>query len=93
MACFSFHPRKVLTTGEGGMVTDRRREIAARIRRLRQHAMGTSDLARHKSQSVMVETYDEVGLQLPHDRHASGLGLVQLDRVEGFIARRRAVAA
>lgn len=92
MACFSFHPRKILTTGEGGMITTADEEIAARMRRLRQHAMGTSDLARHKSQSVMVETYDEVGYNFRMTDMQAALGLVQLGRVEGFIARRRALA-
>ena len=47
IACFSFHPRKILTTGEGGMITTSDRDIAARLRRMRQHAMNVSDLARH----------------------------------------------
>ena len=92
MACFSFHPRKILTTGEGGMITTADERIAARIRRLRQHAMGTSDLARHNAQSVMVETYDEVGYNFRMTDMQAALGIVQLGRVEGFIARRRALA-
>src|SRR5690606_36249881 len=47
MACFSFHPRKILTTGEGGMITTADADLAARLRRLRQHAMTVSDVARH----------------------------------------------
>src|SRR5260370_14595424 len=56
MACFSFHPRKILTTGEGGMITTADDEMAARLRRLRQHAMTVSDLARHGSKQVIVES-------------------------------------
>jgi len=55
IACFSFHPRKVLTTGEGGMITTADEDVAARIRRLRQHGMSVSDLARHTSNKVLVE--------------------------------------
>jgi perosamine synthetase len=62
LACFSFHPRKVLTTGEGGMITTANEELAARLRRLRQHAMSVSDLARHRSNQVVTEHYDEVGI-------------------------------
>ncbi len=61
MACFSFHPRKVLTTGEGGMITTTDEKVADRLRRLRQHAMGISDVARHGSSKVLIETYEEVG--------------------------------
>ncbi len=61
MACFSFHPRKILTTGEGGMITTADSDAAARMRRLRQHAMNVSDLARHGANQVVFESYDEVG--------------------------------
>ena len=61
MACFSFHPRKILTTGEGGMVTTSDEGIADRIRKLRQHAMSVSDLARHSSSQIVTESYPEVG--------------------------------
>jgi perosamine synthetase len=93
MACFSFHPRKILTTGEGGMITLSDEKIAARIKQLRQHAMGTSDLARHSSKTVVLETYDEVGYNFRMTDMQASVGLVQLGRVEGFIERRRKFAA
>jgi dTDP-4-amino-4,6-dideoxygalactose transaminase len=92
LACFSFHPRKILTTGEGGMVTTSDPKVADRIRHLRQHAMNTSDLTRHQSQKVVVESYDEVGYNFRMTDMQAAVGLVQLGRVEGFIARRRALA-
>ncbi len=92
LACFSFHPRKILTTGEGGMVTTSDEKVASRIRHLRQHAMNTSDLTRHQSQKVVLETYDEVGYNFRMTDMQAAIGLVQLGRVEGFIARRRAMA-
>src|SRR5690606_38235585 len=49
IACFSLHARKVITTGEGGMITTPDAEQAARLRRLRHHGMDLSDLARHSS--------------------------------------------
>ena len=61
MACFSFHPRKILTTGEGGMITTSDEGIADRIRKLRQHAMSVSDLARHSSSQIVTESYPEIG--------------------------------
>jgi dTDP-4-amino-4,6-dideoxygalactose transaminase len=92
MAVFSFHPRKILTTGEGGMITTSDEQIAARLRRLRQHAMTTSDLARHQSKSIMTEGYDEVGFNYRMTDMQAAIGLVQLGRLDGFLARRRALA-
>jgi perosamine synthetase len=93
LGCFSFHPRKILTTGEGGMVTTADEKVAARLRRLRQHAMTTSDLARHTSKSIMTEGYDEVGYNYRMTDVQAAIGLVQLGRLEGFLARRRALAS
>jgi dTDP-4-amino-4,6-dideoxygalactose transaminase len=93
MACFSFHPRKVLSTGEGGMISTADDQIAARLRRLRQHAMSVSDLARHASSTIVTETYDEVGFNFRMTDMQAALGLVQLKRLPGFLERRRARAA
>ena len=92
LACFSFHPRKILTTGEGGMITTSDERVATRIRYLRQHAMNTSDLTRHQSQKVVLESYDEVGFNFRMTDMQAAVGLVQLGRIEGFISRRRALA-
>jgi dTDP-4-amino-4,6-dideoxygalactose transaminase len=92
MACFSFHPRKVLTTGEGGMLTTADEELAARLRKLRQHAMTVSDVARHSSSKVMIESYDEVGYNYRMTDLQAAIGLVQLQRLDGMLAKRRALA-
>jgi dTDP-4-amino-4,6-dideoxygalactose transaminase len=93
MACFSFHPRKILTTGEGGMITTDEDELAERLRRLRQHAMSLSDVARHSARTISTETYDEVGYNYRMTDMQAAIGLVQLDRLPVFLARRRALAA
>jgi dTDP-4-amino-4,6-dideoxygalactose transaminase len=93
MACFSFHPRKVLTTGEGGMITTANEELAVRIRKLRQHAMTVSDLTRHSSTQVVTESYDEVGYNYRMTDMQGALGLVQLQRLNDMLARRRHLAA
>jgi len=93
LACFSFHPRKVLTTGEGGMITTSDSEMAARLRRLRQHAMSVSDLARHGTTDLIIESYDEVGFNYRMTDMQGAIGLVQLSRLDNFIQRRRALAA
>lgn len=92
MACFSFHPRKILTTGEGGMITTDEDELAERLRRLRQHAMSLSDVARHNSRTIATETYDEVGYNYRMTDMQAAIGMVQLGRLEGFLQKRREFA-
>jgi len=93
MACFSFHPRKILTTGEGGMITTNDDSIAAQLRLLRQHGMNISDVARHNTKRIMTERYDEVGYNFRMTDMQAAVGIVQLDRIHNFIARRRTMAA
>jgi perosamine synthetase len=78
LACFSFHPRKVMTTGEGGMVTTADGELAARLRRLRNHG-GNG--------------YDEVGWNYRMTDIQAAIGIVQLARLDVMLARRHEVAA
>jgi perosamine synthetase len=92
VACFSFHPRKILTCGEGGMITTNDPAIDARCRLLRQHGMSMSDLARHASSKVMVETYDEAGFNYRMTDLQAAIGRVQLGRLDGIVARRRQLA-
>lgn len=92
MACFSFHPRKILTTGEGGMITSGDAQAAARLRRLRQHAMNVSDLDRHSANQVVLESYDEVGYNYRMTDLQAAIGLVQLERLPDLLTRRRELA-
>src|SRR5205823_819974 len=93
MACFSFHPRKILTTGEGGMITTSEEKVAARLRRLRQHAMSVSAAVRHNADKVVFECYDEVGYNYRMTDLQAAVGLVQLHRLDDFLRRRRDLAA
>lgn len=92
MACFSFHPRKVLTTGEGGMITTRDANLAEKLRRLRQHAMSLSDVARHSAKRIATETYDEIGYNFRMTDMQAAMGIIQLDRLQGFLTQRRRLA-
>jgi dTDP-4-amino-4,6-dideoxygalactose transaminase len=92
MACFSFHPRKILTTGEGGMITTDDDALAARLRRLRQHAMSVSDVARHSSSQVIQESYDEVGYNYRMTDVQAAIGVEQLRRLDEMLDRRRYLA-
>ncbi len=90
--CFSFHPRKVVTTGEGGLVMTRSREIADKIRILRQHGMSVSDRERHKSNKVTIEKYDiSTGNYRMTDLQAA-IGSVQLDKLALIVEERRKLA-
>jgi perosamine synthetase len=92
LACFSFHPRKVITTGEGGMIAVHDPELAERLRRLRQHAMDVSDLARHSANDIVVESYPERGWNARMTDMQATLGLCQLDLLDEVLADRRRLA-
>lgn len=92
IAAWSFHPRKILTTGEGGMLTTSEPEWAARARRLREHAMSVSAAERHASLVSPLEEYDEVGFNFRMTDMQAAVGLVQLGKLPGVVARRRELA-
>jgi perosamine synthetase len=92
LSCFSLHPRKVITTGEGGMIATQDHELAARLRRLRQHAMDVSDLVRHGARDVVVEGYPERGWNARMTDMQAALGLCQLEALDRILERRRQLA-
>jgi dTDP-4-amino-4,6-dideoxygalactose transaminase len=92
LAAFSFHPRKLLTTGEGGMIVTPDEEVAARLRRLREHGMDVSAAARHASAQPVIERYTEVGFNFRMTDIQAAIGLVQLGKLGQLVARRRALA-
>ncbi len=89
VACFSFHPRKVLTTGEGGALTTRSSELDRRFRLLRQHGMDVSDLVRHSAGKVIFEDHVEVGYNYRMSDLQAAIGEAQLARLDGIVAHRR----
>jgi perosamine synthetase len=91
-ACFSLHPRKVITTGEGGMIAVQDTAVAGRLRRLRQHAMDVSDLARHAAADVVIESYPERGWNYRMTDMQAALGLCQLEALDEILAERRRLA-
>lgn len=92
LATFSFHPRKVITTGDGGMVTGSP-ELIERIRRLRTHAMSLSTAERHRATGVVFEEYPEVGWNYRLTDIQGAVGREQLKRLPEMIAARRRLAA
>ena len=92
LATFSFHPRKLLTTGEGGMIVTSDATLAARLRRLREHGMDVSAADRHRSSQPVIEHYTEVGFNFRMTDIQAAVGLVQLGRLGAIVARRRELA-
>lgn len=91
-ACVSFHPRKVLTTGDGGMVTTADAAMDAKFRLWRQHGMSVADAVRHASPKVIFETYDELGYNYRMTDIQAAVGRVQLGRLPALVAERRRLA-
>ena len=93
VAAWSFHPRKLITTGEGGMVTTDDAGWAARLRRLREHGMNVSAADRHASAQPVLEAYLETAYNYRMTDIQAAVGLVQLGRLAGLVAQRRQLAA
>jgi dTDP-4-amino-4,6-dideoxygalactose transaminase len=90
--CFSFHPRKMITTGEGGMITTNDSELARRARLLRATGASISDLERHHARGALVQTYGEVGYNYRMTDIQAAIGLVQMGRLEAMLEQRTAQA-
>ncbi|ANG62492.1 hypothetical protein A8C75_08315 [Marinobacterium aestuarii] len=92
IVCFSFHPRKVITTGDGGMLTTNNPELAERLSKLRQHAMDVNDRTRHQANSVIFESYPELGFNYRMTDIQGAMGREQLKRLSYIVTRRRELA-
>jgi dTDP-4-amino-4,6-dideoxygalactose transaminase len=93
VACFSFHPRKLLTTGDGGMLTSADPELDRKFRLWRQHGMSVPDTVRHGSPQVVFESYPELGFNYRMTDIQAAVGREQLMRLPEAIAHRRKLAA
>lgn len=93
VACFSFHPRKLLTTGDGGMLTTADAELDRKFRLWRQHSMSMPDTVRHSSREVVFESYPELGFNYRLTDIQAAIGREQLKRLPEAVARRRQLAA
>ncbi len=93
IACFSFHPRKLLTTGDGGMLTTASAAYDAKFRTGRQHGMSVPDTVRHAAARVIFEAYPEVGFNYRLTDIQAAVGREQLKKLPEVVARRRRLAA
>ncbi|MBF0340002.1 MAG: DegT/DnrJ/EryC1/StrS family aminotransferase [Magnetococcales bacterium] len=89
---FSLHARKIVTTGEGGMIVTNDHVLADRLTRLRHQGMSLSDFARHQASPTTFENYPEVGYNARMTDLQAAIGLGQMDRLEEILKRRRQVA-
>ena len=93
LVCFSFHPRKVITTGDGGMITTSRFDYYERLKKLRQHGMSVNDRVRHVSKKVIFEKYDELGYNYRLTDIQASVGIQQLKKLNEIVEKRREIAS
>ena len=89
LACFSMHPRKLLSTGDGGMITTKNPEFDRHLRLLRQHGMSVNDRVRHQSTSIIFEEYETVGYNFRLTDIQAAVGREQLKKIPEMVERRR----
>jgi perosamine synthetase len=92
IACFSFHPRKVMSTGDGGMLTTSNKDWDAKFRLLRQHGMSVPDTVRHGSAQVIFESHPTLGYNYRMTDIQAAIGREQIQRLAQIVAARRAIA-
>jgi dTDP-4-amino-4,6-dideoxygalactose transaminase len=93
VGCFSFHPRKAITTGEGGMLTTNDEALAQLFEVLRSHGAETSDLARHQSNAgFILPEFNRLGFNYRMTDIQGAIGVEQMKRLDGILAQRRARA-
>lgn len=91
--CFSFHPRKAITTGEGGMITTQDGALAEKLRRLRDHGAAMSDLQRHLGpRPYLLADHPDAGYNQRMTDIQGALGSAQMDRANDIVAERRRLA-
>jgi len=86
--CFSFHPRKMITTGEGGMIMTNDAQLAEKARMLRSTGASTSDLERHKAKGILVPEYTDTGYNYRLTDIQAAIGLVQLSKIDAMLKQR-----
>ncbi len=92
LVCFSFHPRKVISTGDGGMITTNNEAYYQRMKLLRQHGMSVNDRVRHESSKILFEDHLEVGYNYRMTDIQASVGIHQLNKLDWIISERRKIA-
>lgn len=92
LVCFSFHPRKIITTGDGGMITTSNEEYYNKLKLLRQHGMSVNDRVRHESKKVVFEEHVIVGYNYRMTDIQAAVGIKQLEKLDWIVTERRKIA-
>jgi perosamine synthetase len=92
LVCFSLHPRKVISTGDGGMITTNSEAIRDRLKLLRQHGMSVNDRVRHSSSKIIFEDHLEVAYNYRLTDIQAAVGIKQLEKLDWIISERRKIA-
>ena len=92
VSLFSLHARKVVTTGEGGMIVTNDDDLARRLRRQRHQGMSLSDFERHRSPPTVFEEYPEIGYNFRITDIQAAVGVEQMRRLDDLLASRRRIA-
>lgn len=92
LVCFSLHPRKVISTGDGGFITTNREDYYQRMKLLRQHGMSVNDRVRHESAKVIFEDHIEVGYNYRMTDIQAAVGIKQLEKLDWIVEERRKIA-
>ena len=93
LVCFSFHPRKVISTGDGGMITTNREDYYERLKLLRQHGMSVNDRVRHEAKKIIFEDHVEVGYNYRMTDIQAAIGIKQLEKLDWLVAERRRITS
>lgn len=93
LVCFSFHPRKVISTGDGGMITTNREDYYNRMKLLRQHGMSVNDRVRHDSSKIIFEDHLEIGYNYRMTDIQASVGIKQLEKLDWIVDERRKISA
>ena len=89
IACFSLHPRKIITTGDGGMLTTNNKDYLATFKLLRQHGMNIPDTIRHNSKNLIIEEYPVLGYNYRMTDIQGAIGTEQLNKLPKILTERR----
>lgn len=92
-SALSFHPRKSITTGEGGMVLTDDEALADHLRKLRSHAASLSEVQRHINRGYLLPDYDELGFNYRMTDIQAAVGIAQMKKIDHITAERRRIAA
>lgn len=88
LTCFSFHPRKVITTGEGGMITANNKHLAKRLISLRNHGVNVSAFERHQAHRVIFEKYPHIGYNYRMSDIQAAIGVAQMGKLDKILSKR-----